>query len=179
MPALSANGGRLGGSRGAAAPSGAQGSGRFRRALAVSSPPPGTGDGQVPALQVRPAPRLRAFPSAEARAGGRVGIPVGAVGQWRAVGPGGGAAGSAAGPAALPVLRSGRAGRAWGAAPGDPAGCGLPTPWRSGAAAAEGAGKVKLSLHGAGRGRAGLGLVRDDDTGSVPVGGESSLLGEV
>lgn len=53
------------------------------------------------------------------------------------------------------------------------------TPCRSGAAAAAGAGKVKLSLHSARRGRAGLGLARDDDTGSVPVGGESSLLGEV
>lgn len=41
------------------------------------------------------------------------------------------------------------------------------------------AGKVKLSLLGARPGRAGLGLARDDDTGSVPVGGESSRPGEV
>lgn len=34
-----------------------------------------------------------------------------------------------------------------------------------GASSPAGAGKVKLSLHGAWRGRAGLGLARDDDTG--------------
>lgn len=97
--------------------------------------------------------------------------PLGNGGRWVRAG---GAAGAAAAPAALPVLGSGRAGRAGGRPPGSPLGAGRPP---HGAAA--GAGKVKLSLHGARRGRAGPGLARDDDTGSVPVGGESSLLGEV
>lgn len=97
--------------------------------------------------------------------------PLGNGGRWVRAG-----AAAGAGPAALPVP---------GPGPGnDPRGprwvrAACPAPLRSGAAAAAGAGKVKLSLHGARRGRAGLGLAGDDDTGSVPVGGESSLLGEV